>query len=145
MTTIQGEVESIAQMKPKAPSEHEDGLLEYLEDIIGTSKYKNPIEECNQEVDQLSEDRQSKLNRLRHVEKEKSRLEVRSLVQLQFSWNVWLTACSIQAEKREIEDALRDQNALVRAQSLLAQYYIYQALTNVESYKAEIVRNLLHH
>lgn len=35
---LQGEVESIAQMKPKAPNEHEDGLLEYLEDIIGTSK-----------------------------------------------------------------------------------------------------------
>lgn len=25
-------------MKPKAPNEHEDGLLEYLEDIVGTSK-----------------------------------------------------------------------------------------------------------
>ena len=33
-------MESIAQMKPKAPNEHEDGLLEYLEDIIGTSKVK---------------------------------------------------------------------------------------------------------
>jgi chromosome segregation ATPase len=37
---LQGEVEAIAQMKPKAPSEHEDGLLEYLEDIIGTSSLK---------------------------------------------------------------------------------------------------------
>ena len=34
---LQGEVESIAQMKPKAPNEHEDGLLEYLEDIVGTA------------------------------------------------------------------------------------------------------------
>ncbi|KAI0312985.1 RecF/RecN/SMC N terminal domain-containing protein [Amylostereum chailletii] len=34
---LQGEVESISQMKPKAVSEHEEGLLEYLEDIIGTS------------------------------------------------------------------------------------------------------------
>ena len=32
---LQGEVESIAMMKPKAQSDHEDGLLEYLEDIIG--------------------------------------------------------------------------------------------------------------
>jgi structural maintenance of chromosome 4 len=39
---LQGEVESIAQMKPKAANEHDDGLLEYLEDIIGTSKYKTP-------------------------------------------------------------------------------------------------------
>lgn len=44
-----------------------------------------------------------------------------------------------QEEKREVEDALRDQNALVRAQSLLAQYYIYQALRNVEAYRADIV------
>nr|6QJ2_A Chain A, Smc4 [Thermochaetoides thermophila DSM 1495]6QJ4_C Chain C, Uncharacterized protein,Uncharacterized protein [Thermochaetoides thermophila DSM 1495] len=47
---LQGEVESIAQMKPKAANEHEDGLLEYLEDIIGTSKYKGPIEEAAAEV-----------------------------------------------------------------------------------------------
>lgn len=63
-------------MKPKAPSEHEDGLLEYLEDIIGTSKYKVPIEECSEEVEKLNEDRGARLTRLRHVEKEKSRLEV---------------------------------------------------------------------
>lgn len=32
---LQGEVESIAMMKPKAQNENDDGLLEYLEDIIG--------------------------------------------------------------------------------------------------------------
>lgn len=37
---LQGEVESIAQMKPMSPNEHEDGLLEYLEDIIGTSRVR---------------------------------------------------------------------------------------------------------
>jgi structural maintenance of chromosome 4 len=137
---FQGEVESIAQMKPKAPSEHEDGLLEYLEDVIGTSKYKDP-EECNQEVEQLSEGRQSRLNRLRHVEKEKSRLEVKKSL-FKPERRAHRVSMPIQAEKREVEDALRDQNALVRAQSLLAQYYIYQALTNVESYKADIVCNL---
>lgn len=52
---LQGEVESIAQMKPKAANEHDDGLLEYLEDIIGTSKYKTPIEESATEVETLNE------------------------------------------------------------------------------------------
>lgn len=37
---LQGEVEQIAMMKPKAPSEHESGMLEFLEDIIGTTRYK---------------------------------------------------------------------------------------------------------
>lgn len=62
-------------MKPKAPNEHEDGLLEYLEDIIGTSKYKEPIEETLVEVDKLNEERSEKLNRLRVVERDKSGLE----------------------------------------------------------------------
>lgn len=63
-------------MKPKAPSEHEDGLLEYLEDIIGTSKYKEPIEECALEVERLNEERAERLSRLKIVEKEKGSLEV---------------------------------------------------------------------
>lgn len=72
---LQGEVESIAQMKPKAPSEHEDGLLEYLEDIIGTSHYKERIDAALVEVERCSEDRAEKLARLKIVEKEKAKLE----------------------------------------------------------------------
>ena len=33
-------------MKPKAPTEHENGLLEYLDDIMGTVEMKKPIEEA---------------------------------------------------------------------------------------------------
>jgi structural maintenance of chromosome 4 len=36
---LQGEVEQIALMKPKAEKEGEEGLLEYLDDLIGTSEY----------------------------------------------------------------------------------------------------------
>lgn len=78
--TKQGEVESIAQMKAKAQNEHEDGLLEYLEDIIGTTKYKEPIEQASQEVETLNEERGEKMNRLRVVEREKSSLEVSNLL-----------------------------------------------------------------
>jgi structural maintenance of chromosome 4 len=37
---LQGEVEQIAMMKPKAVTEHEDGMLEFLEDIVGSSRFK---------------------------------------------------------------------------------------------------------
>lgn len=37
---VQGEVEQIALMKPKASNENDDGMLEYLEDIIGSSRLK---------------------------------------------------------------------------------------------------------
>jgi structural maintenance of chromosome 4 len=42
---LQGEVEQIAMMKPKGQTPHEDGLLEYLEDIIGSNKFVEPIAE----------------------------------------------------------------------------------------------------
>jgi len=75
-TNMEGEVESIAQMKPKAQNEHDDGLLEYLEDIIGTAKYKQPIEDAAKEVESLNEVCLEKSNRVAIVEKEKDNLEV---------------------------------------------------------------------
>ncbi len=39
-----GEVEQISLMKPKAEGPNDSGLLEYLEDIIGSNKYIEEIE-----------------------------------------------------------------------------------------------------
>uniref|UniRef100_A0A1B6M2T8 Structural maintenance of chromosomes protein n=1 Tax=Graphocephala atropunctata TaxID=36148 RepID=A0A1B6M2T8_9HEMI len=72
---LQGEVEQIAMMKPKAQTEHDTGMLEYLEDIIGTSRYKVPIEKLAQEVEVLNGERVEKLNRVKLVEKERDALE----------------------------------------------------------------------
>ncbi|CAK9829684.1 Structural maintenance of chromosomes protein 4 [Anthophora retusa] len=72
---LQGEVEQIAMMKPKAQNENETGMLEFLEDIIGTVRYKEPLEKLSEKVDILSEYRDERLNRLRIVEKEKAALE----------------------------------------------------------------------
>ena len=41
----QGEVEQISMMKPVAQGPHDTGLLEYLEDIIGTDQYMPQLEE----------------------------------------------------------------------------------------------------
>jgi structural maintenance of chromosome 4 len=100
---LQGEVESIAQMKPKAQGEHDDGLLEYLEDIIGTSKYKTPIAESEVEVESLNEVCREKSSRVQHVEKEKSGLE---------------------EKKNKALAYLRDENELASKQSTLYQLYI---------------------
>ncbi|KAF8982402.1 hypothetical protein BDQ17DRAFT_1437885 [Cyathus striatus] len=123
---LQGEVESIAQMKPKGSTEHEDGLLEYLEDIIGTSK-------------------QQKLNRLKLVEKEKSALEaakreaedylrlkndhIRALSRL-WQWYIWkcllaeedlegrITRCSKELE----EETERNQDDIEHLDALKKHY-----------------------
>jgi structural maintenance of chromosome 4 len=107
---LQGEVESIAQMKAKAGNEHEDGLLEYLEDIIGTSKYKTPIEEAATEVETLNEICVEKSGRVQHVEKEKNGLE----------------------DKKEKALAyIRDENELVMKQSALYQLYVGECDDNI--------------
>ena len=46
---LQGEVEQIAMMKPKGAAPGEEGLLEYLEDIIGTNEYVEQIEKSSAE------------------------------------------------------------------------------------------------
>jgi len=106
-------------MKPKAPSEHEDGLLEYLEDIIGTSKYKEPIDEALVVMERLQEERQVKMNRLRHVEKEKAALE---------------------EKKREAEDYLRLKNEHIKALSRQYQWYLWRYFQQEEVLETKIVR-----
>uniref|UniRef100_A0A673GGC0 Structural maintenance of chromosomes protein 4 n=1 Tax=Sinocyclocheilus rhinocerous TaxID=307959 RepID=A0A673GGC0_9TELE len=52
---LQGEVEQIAMMKPKGQTEHDEGMLEYLEDIIGSCRLKEPINILCRRVELLNE------------------------------------------------------------------------------------------
>ena len=122
LTSRRLKVEPMAQMKPKAPTEHEDGLLEYLEDIVGTSKYKEPIDEALVDTERLQEDRQTKINRLRHVEKEKIALEAR---------------------KKEAEDYLRLKNDHTKALSRQYQWSLWQSLEREAKLTAQIVSYFL--
>lgn len=72
---LQGEVESIAQMKPKAEKDGDDGLLEYLEDIIGTSKYKESIAEKMAAIDEMNDICVEKERRFDFVKKSKDEME----------------------------------------------------------------------
>ncbi|CAD6897968.1 unnamed protein product [Tilletia controversa] len=128
---LQGEVESIAQMPPKAKTEHEEGLLEYLEDIIGTSEYKTPIEEAVKLVDEINEKRAEKMGRLKIVQKEKESLE---------------------NKKREAEQFLRDQNDLSHRQSALWQVYMLElrdhmsvATKAIEKYRKQVEEETAKH
>lgn len=60
---MQGEVEQISLMKAKAEDKNDTGLLEYLEDIIGTDQYKEKIEETAKQLEELNELRQSFVQR----------------------------------------------------------------------------------
>lgn len=73
---LQGEVEQISMMKPKSNSlKGETGLLEFLEDIIGTSRYVTLIERLSHDIDELGEIKMQKGNRVRISKNEVDTLE----------------------------------------------------------------------
>ncbi|KAL5490795.1 hypothetical protein EMCRGX_G015979 [Ephydatia muelleri] len=108
---LQGEVEQIAMMKPKAQTEHDEGMLEFLEDIVGTSRFKEPIEELSKKVEALNETRAEKLNRVKVVEKEKTDLE---------------------GAKVEAEEYLSLKKEVGRKQTFLYQRYVHECSQHQE-------------
>ncbi|KAG2237053.1 hypothetical protein INT48_001821, partial [Thamnidium elegans] len=109
---LQGEVESIALMKPKAKDGNDDGLLEYLEDIIGTSKYKDPIEEASARLEILNEKRAERLVRVKYVSQEMDGME---------------------DKKAEAENYLENENELAIKKSELYQAYLSETHDNIET------------
>uniref|UniRef100_A0AAX7UYS2 Structural maintenance of chromosomes protein n=1 Tax=Astatotilapia calliptera TaxID=8154 RepID=A0AAX7UYS2_ASTCA len=101
---LQGEVEQIAMMKPKGQTEHDEGMLEYLEDIIGSCRLKEPIQTLARRIELLNEQRGEKLNRVKMVEKEKNALE---------------------GEKNKAVEFLTLENDIFKHKCQLCQYYIH--------------------
>nr|XP_006637669.1 PREDICTED: structural maintenance of chromosomes protein 4 isoform X1 [Lepisosteus oculatus] len=102
---LQGEVEQIAMMKPKGQTEQDEGMLEYLEDIIGSWRLKEPIQILCRRVELLNEQRGEKLNRVKMVEKEKNALE---------------------GEKNCAIEFLKLENEIFKKKNHVCQYYIHE-------------------
>uniref|UniRef100_A0A2K5HN33 Structural maintenance of chromosomes protein n=1 Tax=Colobus angolensis palliatus TaxID=336983 RepID=A0A2K5HN33_COLAP len=117
---LQGEVEQIAMMKPKGQSEHDEGMLEYLEDIIGCGRLNEPIKVLCRRVEILNEHRGEKLNRVKMVEKEKDALEGEKNIAIEF---------------------LTLENEIFRKKNHVCQYYIYdlqKRIAEMETQKKKI-------
>ncbi|GMT32478.1 hypothetical protein PFISCL1PPCAC_23775, partial [Pristionchus fissidentatus] len=72
---LQGEVEMIAMMKPKAQNPGEEGMLEYLEDIIGSSRFKVPIEKLTTKLEKLQTDKSHQNAKVNTALREKESLD----------------------------------------------------------------------
>lgn len=72
---LQGEVEQISLMKAKAQNENETGLLEYLEDIIGSNKYVQRINDLEKNIEMVDNERREKLSRVNAISLELQGLE----------------------------------------------------------------------
>jgi structural maintenance of chromosome 4 len=72
-------------MKPKRNERtDEDGMLEYLEDIIGSSRLKEPIEKFKKQIDIFDNEQEMIQKRLKLAETEVSQLvePVREVIRL---------------------------------------------------------------
>lgn len=107
---LQGEVEQISMMKPKGAAPGDEGLLEYLEDIIGTLQYVEPIEEASKKLETLNEQRDAMVNRLQLVEGEKDALAI---------------------VKAEAEAFLEKEKELLFTRCTLYQLFIKETQTNL--------------
>uniref|UniRef100_A0A8C9FT42 Structural maintenance of chromosomes 4 n=1 Tax=Pavo cristatus TaxID=9049 RepID=A0A8C9FT42_PAVCR len=117
---LQGEVEQIAMMKPKGQTEHDEGMLEYLEDLIGSARLRDPIQTLCRRVETLNEQRGEKLNRVKMVEKEKDALE---------------------GDKNKAIEFLSLENKMFKEKNLICQYYIYdlqKRINDLETQKENI-------
>lgn len=114
---LQGEVEQIAMMKPKGLTPHEDGLLEYLEDIIGSNRYVEKIEESSVVVSQLNESRLERVKRLQIAQTDRENLE----------------------GPRAEAHAYLEKEADIRVKNnILYQYYIREASVNVDELNVKL-------
>lgn len=116
---LQGEVESIAMMKPKALTPSECGLLEYLEDIIGTKRYNIPLLQIYERVEKLNEEWVDKHNRCRFAEREMKDLELAMTKALEY---------------------LALENQLYQAQNVHLQLYVYHKKVEVAKIKTDTDR-----
>lgn len=117
---LQGEVEQIAMMKPRGQTEHDEGMLEYLEDLIGSARLKEPINTLCRRVELLNERRGEKLNRVKMVEKEKDALE---------------------EDKNKAVEYLCLENKIFKEKNQMCQYYIHdlkKRINDLEMQKEKI-------
>eukprot|EP01060_Flectonema_neradi_P009888 TRINITY_DN17047_c0_g1_i3.p1 TRINITY_DN17047_c0_g1~~TRINITY_DN17047_c0_g1_i3.p1 ORF type:complete len:1325 (+),score=391.49 TRINITY_DN17047_c0_g1_i3:58-4032(+) len=114
---LQGEVEQISLMKPKAPNDNEDGLLEYIEDIIGTQHYKSIIDSGTEKVEKLTEERETHVNRVASAEKDREALE---------------------GAKREAEEYLRLEVKISKERAIYIQLRLQTLLGELDKKKAEV-------
>lgn len=113
---LQGEVEMISMMAPKGKNEGDEGLLEYLEEIIGSNKFVEEITFVSDQLDSLSEARQERLNRVKAVEKEKDSLE---------------------SAKQEAESLLAKDREIQREKNILLQINSMKAKTGIDIYQEQ--------
>ena len=107
-------------MKPKAANEHEEGLLEYLEDIIGSNRHIEQIVSAEKVAVELTERCSEKLVRVKIAEKE----------------------CHVLvAEKEQAVRYVKHENEMVMRKADLHQAIAYRAKKEIAAKEKELLAN----
>jgi structural maintenance of chromosome 4 len=114
---LQGEVEQIAMMKPIGVSEHDEGMLEYLEDLIGSNKFIPAIKFTAKKLEEATGARELTIEQLKIAEKdlsvlESAKKEAEQFIEKMAKYRI-LLSLSVQIER------LLENNELVKAREKL--------------------------
>ncbi|KAI5694321.1 hypothetical protein M8J75_014977 [Diaphorina citri] len=107
----------ISMMPPKGKTEKETGLLEYLEEIIGTNRYKEPIAKMEVLYGKYDEERTEKLTRVQLVETDLKALE---------------------PELRKAVNFLELENCVQRKHNEIYQYERYVNMKNLGEHESKV-------
>ncbi|OWA52980.1 Structural maintenance of chromosomes protein 4 [Hypsibius exemplaris] len=114
---LQGEVEQIAMMKPKAKRADDEEMLEYVEEIVGTNQYKEPIAQLDALVDKLACQEEQQNMKVHEFGKQMNSLE---------------------AVKNETERYLKAENDVITRQHIIGQVHRYQHAGKREAAQAKL-------
>ncbi|XP_047109564.1 structural maintenance of chromosomes protein 4-like [Schistocerca piceifrons] len=114
---LQGEVEQISLMKPKAANEKEIGFLEYLEDIFGSLKYKYRCQIISEKLEKIKSIVEEKQN-ARNIAKDEME--------------------NLREERERTVLHLQAKNEIARLTHILHQKYEYLAKQQFENVQNEI-------
>jgi len=114
---LQGEVEQISLMKPKKlPNDSSTGMLEYIEDVIGTSALVEPIEKYNERLNKMKEFEGGIVSELKRAAAEKDILQTKNDAAIEFleleNEIVELKYSILEKEKTEFTESLKKNEEL---------------------------------
>ncbi|KAL1234451.1 Structural maintenance of chromosomes protein [Trichinella spiralis] len=112
---LQGEVELISLMKAKG-DDNEPGMLEYLEDLIGSSRLKPCIQELQEKINEVQDVQCERASKLKRIQTEQTNLEpskTDTIFYLQQGLKLLIEKQEqLQAEHDEIKDAVEQHKQL---------------------------------
>jgi len=142
---LQNQVENISTMSPKRSEANKDGLIEFLEEIIGSDRYIQRIEETTEKITAIETDQEVQLDKVKIMEGLMKTRAAKKDAVVKFILQLHETKClRIKQLIRELfraKESLRQSRSKVEAaQAELDELIVSQVSVVKEARKCQVIR-----